>query len=127
MKTSEILKSLRVENNLKQKELAEKLGIGQSTIVGYERGLHEDTANIISRYAEFFNVSVDFLCGLEDELGNKLYTGKKYNSTYYNPPISDEENKLIGLFRNMSHPQKIRFLSFGEGLTEPLSSSKKHQ
>ena len=80
MKTSEILKSLRVENNLKQKELAEKLGIGQSTIVGYERGLHEATANILSRYAEFFNVSVDFLCGLEDELGNKLYTGKKYNS-----------------------------------------------
>ena len=70
MKTGEILKSLRLESNLTQKELAEKLGIGQSTIVGYERGDRETIATNLIKYANFFNVSTDYLLGRTDDLGN---------------------------------------------------------
>ena len=66
MKTGKILKSLRLESNLTQKELAEKLGIGQSTIVGYERGYRETIATNLIKYANFFNVSTDYLLGRTD-------------------------------------------------------------
>ena len=50
------LKELRVEAGLTQKELADKINIGQSTIVGYERGEREATLTNLSRYADYFNV-----------------------------------------------------------------------
>lgn len=60
---TEILKSLRLEADLTQSQLAQKLGIGQSTIVGYERGDREPTASNLMKYASYFNVSMDFLTG----------------------------------------------------------------
>lgn len=71
MKTSEILKNLRLEKGLTQKELGKKLNIGQSTVNGYEKGLNAPVADILIAYSKFFNVSTDYLLGLEDDFGNK--------------------------------------------------------
>ena len=75
MELSEILKELRVEANLTQKELANKLKIGQSTIVGYEKGEREATLTNLSRYADFFGVSLDYLAGREDDFGARVSAG----------------------------------------------------
>ena len=71
MKTSEILKNLRLEKGLTQKELGKKLNIGQSTVNGYEKGLNAPVADILIAYSKFFNVSTDYLLGLEDEIDSK--------------------------------------------------------
>lgn len=93
MKQYEILKSLRKENGLKQSELAKKLGIGQSTIVGYEKGLHEPTAEILSRYANFFNVSTDYLLGRTDDFGSVIAPVA--------PALSEDEAELVALYRSL--------------------------
>ena len=61
------IKELRKEKKLTQKELAEKLKIGQASISEWEKDLYEPTASAIKSLALFFNVSADYLLGLEKE------------------------------------------------------------
>ena len=74
MKLSETLKDLRQSENLSQKELSQKLQIGQSTITQYENEQREPTLYNLTKYAKFFNVSLDYLAGLEDDFGVRTST-----------------------------------------------------
>lgn len=98
METSKILKDLRLEANLTQKELANKLKIGQSTIVGYEKGEREATLTNLSRYAEFFEVSLDYLAGLEDDFGARTAPAP----AAMGESVSTKERELLQLFRGLS-------------------------
>ena len=60
------LKELRIEKNLTQKQLAEQLGYNQSMISFWEKGINEPTETAIRKAALFFQVSADYLLGLED-------------------------------------------------------------
>lgn len=57
------LYDLRMEYNLKQKELGDKLGLTQRKISYYECGKVEPDLDTLLLLADFFNVSVDFLIG----------------------------------------------------------------
>ncbi|MGH4137914.1 cobalamin-dependent protein [Clostridium sp.] len=57
------LKNLRVENNLLQKDLAEMLGLAQTTIANYEQGKRFPDEEMVIKIADFFNVSLDYLLG----------------------------------------------------------------
>ena len=89
-----ILKELRVGAGLTQKELAAKLGIGQSTIVGYEKGIREPTVSNLALYAKYFNVSIDYLLGLEDDFGVRT-------STPMSDDITAEEKEMIKKIRTL--------------------------
>lgn len=65
------IKNLRIEKNLTQKELANILNIGQSSICEWEKNNYEPTASAIKLLAIFFEVSSDYLLGLEEEDGSK--------------------------------------------------------
>lgn len=60
-----ILKELRKENNLTQKEVAAILRCNQSMIARYEKEECEPTETIIRETAKYFNVTTDYLLGLE--------------------------------------------------------------
>ena len=62
-----ILKELRIEKSLSQKELAEKLNYTQSNICEWEKGSVEPKATALKTIANYFNVSVGYLLGLEDD------------------------------------------------------------
>lgn len=57
----ERLKKLRQERDWSQAELAQRLGIHQKQISGYERGVHVPATELLIRMAELFNVSLDYL------------------------------------------------------------------
>jgi len=57
------LKNLRGENNLLQKDLAEMLGLAQTTIANYEQGKRFPDEQTLLKIADFFNVSMDYLFG----------------------------------------------------------------
>ena len=62
-----ILKELRIERRLTQKQLADQLGVKRYNVSDWENGRSEpDIARLIS-IARFFDVSVDYLVG-NDEL-----------------------------------------------------------
>ena len=60
------LKELREENNLTQKELAEKLGINAVTYLHYEKEQRQPSLELIADISVFYGVSVDYLLGLKD-------------------------------------------------------------
>lgn len=98
MNIATTLKDLRVEANLTQKELAQKLNIGQSTITQYERGDREPTIHNLSLYANFFGVSVDYLLGLDILTPNERAAGVSLARKADNP----QEDELLTLFRELS-------------------------
>lgn len=63
---SQRLHDLRIERGITQKELADRLNLGRSTVAGYEvKGKQPDNARLCL-LADFFGVSVDYLLGHTD-------------------------------------------------------------
>ncbi len=63
---AERLKDLRKTDALTLKELSEKIGVSINTISRWEREERLPNIENIVALAKCFNVSADYLCGLED-------------------------------------------------------------
>ncbi len=61
----ENLKNLRLEAKLGQVELANQLQVSKGIISLWENGLREPNMTSLIAIAKFFNVSLDYLVGLE--------------------------------------------------------------
>ncbi len=105
MKYATILRELRKSANLTQNALAKALKIGQSTIVGYEQGKNEPTGSILIKYADFFDVSIDYLLGREDDFGNV-----KPNNGATSPMHTLEEERLLAAFNKLDSRTKSRII-----------------
>lgn len=62
-----ILKTLRLKENYTQAQLAQKLGITKSVISAYETGIRLPSYDILIHIAKIFNVTTDYLLGLENK------------------------------------------------------------
>ena len=110
MKVSEILKELRKNRGLTQKELSEKLKIGQATIAGYENGSREPHIYSLIAYANFFECSVDYLLGREDDFGNVTVQKKT--------ELTEDEKELLESFRRLNAKEQMRVLAYEQVLLE---------
>lgn len=102
MDFSKRLYALRKQKKLSQKELAQKLGVAQASINYWEKAQRTPSIDMVALIADFFNVSIDYLMGLDDkeeslcslttfhdeldgylqELGEFLYYNPKYKSLF---------------------------------------------
>jgi len=62
----ERLKEIREDKDLKQKEVAEVLGIKQQQYSEYEIGKRLIPINYLYKLAEYYNTSIDYLVGKTD-------------------------------------------------------------
>ncbi len=60
------LKELRTERNLTQKQIAEHFNINSVTYLHYEKDQREPPLALLAEFAQYYNVSVDYLLGLKD-------------------------------------------------------------
>lgn len=60
------LRALRKEKKLTQTELGDALGLQQATIAKWELGERTPFIEYFIELAKYFNVSIDYLVGLED-------------------------------------------------------------
>jgi transcriptional regulator with XRE-family HTH domain len=93
------LRNLRIEKGLSQQSLADKLGVSQQSIYKYENHITEPNIDMLKIFADFFDVSVDYLIGYsscthkiedvqETELNNdELHLIKNYRAL----PISTRQ------------------------------------
>ena len=62
----EILRELREDRDLKQRELAQMLRISRSAYSAYENGANAVPLEVLCALADFYGVSVDYLLGRTD-------------------------------------------------------------
>ena len=74
------LRELRQEKKLSMKQLAKKIGTTDGAVSNWENDVNEPKMTYIIRLAIFFNVSADYLLGLEDETGAKTYISNSFNN-----------------------------------------------
>ena len=77
------LRILREGVGLPQKRVAELLDVGQSSINRYESGHAEAPYSVLLWYADYFDVSLDYIFGRTDKQQGKLYD--------YNPQALKEK------------------------------------
>lgn len=67
------LTELLSDNQLSKRALARAIGVSAVSISDWTTGKVQPTADNIYAIAKYFHVSADYLLGLEDEVGNKLF------------------------------------------------------
>lgn len=60
------ISELRKLQNLSQRELASLIGTSQANLSRWEQGINEPSIVECWRIADFFDVSIDYLCGRKD-------------------------------------------------------------
>lgn len=89
------LKELRLEKGLTQKELSIKLNLTQQTYSDYETGRTDPDIETLIKISKILEVSVDFLLGLADDLGNVTVQSSA-------PQLTTTERRLLEDFRDLS-------------------------
>ena len=72
------IRELRTETGLTLKGLGEMLNLGESTMSMYENGKRSPDYNTLSKIAQIFNVSTDYLLGRTDIKNNDIEEQAKY-------------------------------------------------
>ena len=88
----ERLRLLRKSANMKQQELATILGIKVNTVSQYETNLANPSDGVKIEIAKHFNVSLDYLMGITDDLV-PYYSDKVFLRIPEN--ISNDNRKLL--------------------------------
>ncbi|MPN64248.1 HTH-type transcriptional regulator ImmR [bioreactor metagenome] len=91
MNFGEKLRLLRTEKGLTLKELGELTNQTFSNISRYERGIREPNIETIKMFADFFNVSVDYLLGLSE----KENKSKNEIKQEFKPTLTSKDEKDI--------------------------------
>ena len=84
------LRNLREGIGVSQEKLAKMLGTTQSSINRYENGQTEPSVELFRKYADMFDVSMDYIFARTDAPEGKLY---KFQPTI--PPDREEMQKFI--------------------------------
>lgn len=97
MSFCELIKELRIERNLTQKEVAQGCNLTPTCICQLETGARNPTGSTIKELAKFFDVTADYLLGLETDYGAKLAAPLAPMSD----GITEKERALLNAFRQL--------------------------
>jgi transcriptional regulator with XRE-family HTH domain len=100
----ERLKELRNSKNLTQEQLAEILKVNRAALANWETNRAYPDVNIIKELAIFFDVTIDFLLGRdEDNLAARIAAVLKQNKGL----LSKEEEEFL-LKMNLNYIETVR-------------------
>ena len=92
------LKELRLENGIKRSKMSADLGINAGTLANYENELRQAPYDYLVMFADYFDVSIDYLLGREGGGGVPLSGGA----------LNSHEKTLISDYRQCSSTGKRR-------------------
>ena len=106
---SENLKTRRIQKNISQTELAERLYVSRQTISKWERGISVPDADLIIKIAGILDTSVSTLLGenitIDEEVDNMEMIANKLETLNYTLAERNHRNKRLW------HVIKILFIS----------------
>lgn len=90
------IKTLRLQNNMTQKEFAQSIGVSVVSIQCWENGSKKPSMSAIISIAKIFKVTTDYILGVNQ--------GKDYEI----PMLSNAEHRLLSNFRKLDdHGKKV--------------------
>ncbi|WP_312280401.1 helix-turn-helix transcriptional regulator [Oscillibacter sp.] len=98
------LRLLREERKLSQQKLADEFDVAQAQIQKYETGGYQPDIAMLSKYADFFDVSVDFLIGRTD-IRRKAEPTEECE-------LNAEEQEIVNRYRNLRPNQRQSLVLF---------------
>ena len=90
MEFNRIIKLLRKERGITQKQAAEDLGVSQALLSHYEKGIRECGLDFVVRVADYYNVSCDYLLGRSAERNGMMLSAEDLPN-----PEKMKDKKLI--------------------------------
>jgi transcriptional regulator with XRE-family HTH domain len=105
-------------------DVAKAINTSQRNVSRWENGENEPTLSYISQLAEFFNVSADYLIGLEDDFGAPTTTTAGVAAPMSNT-YTVEERKIIEDYRQLNFYGKKLVKQTLDTLTAPSSANAK--
>lgn len=113
------LRKLRQSVKISQRKMGELLGVSQSAIDRYERDTSSPNAENFVAYADYFDVSLDYIFGRCDEPQGKLYEHR---------PRIEQANPDLKLFVDMCFdPASPMSERLKEVLTKMLEEAEKEK
>ena len=92
------LRKLRDENGVSQKALADAIGVSQQSINKYENHNIEPDIETLTRMADFFGTSIDYIVG-HTEIKRKI-------EVLYPNELNEKETDIINKYRRLNDKQK---------------------
>ena len=99
------LKELRKQKKLRQQDVADAINCSQAVYSRYENGEREPSKIVLNSLADFYNVSVDYILGRDqEELAPDAIT----------PALLTREERMLQMFRQMDEKQQDAFIKWLE-------------
>lgn len=107
------LAKLRKERSLSQYKLAEFMNLSRGQIANYEQGSREPDFNTLEKFADFFDVSTDYLLGRSNH--PKLNAEK-------DKEVDKEVEELMQILESMPDDKRkemeAKILAYAQGLAD---------
>ena len=100
MKINEKIKELREEKGKSQYAISEELNVARYTYANWEQGRAEPSIADLEKLANYFNCSIDYLIGREDDFGiiqnqTELPYREQKLLSFFSELDDDEKDKII--------------------------------
>jgi len=79
IKLGQRLKEIRINSDLKQKDLASYLGIQAALLSMYEQGKREPSIKFLEKFSKYFNISLGYLFSKIDQ-NEKIDPAKNFDT-----------------------------------------------
>ena len=93
------IRDLRKQKRLSQTELGKYIGVSQTTVTAWENGRAEPSSGYLSKLADYFNVSTDYLLGRpekadDDQVDLDLERALDNAHSFSGKPLSEHDRKV---------------------------------
>lgn len=102
------IKNLREENGWTQLFLAEKMGISRQVLSNYENEINQPSPDVLIKFADIFQCSIDYLLGREDDFGVISLKNEK------TAELTPDEQKHLTVYRKLNTYNRMKVASYAE-------------
>lgn len=105
------IKILREENGWTQNFLAEKMNISRQVLSNYENEINQPSPDMLIKFANIFQCSIDYLLGREDDFGVIAINDKTAE-------LSPDGQELLTIFDSLAPEYQAQILEYARYFVE---------
>ena len=114
--TAKRLLELRKSVSLSQAKMAEALGVSQAALNRYEHNQQIISDEVLLKYADYFDVSLDYICGRTDKPEGKLFSAR--------PNIGGDNEKIRQFIEMCFDPTSKMSVKLKDTLYQMMAGEK---